>query len=59
MAADWVKHEATTTSCIDVNDPVALQHWAKELGVPERELRKAVIDAGVSEQRVREWLLAQ
>lgn len=57
MWNDWAPNRVRDTACINVNEPLELKYWAHYFGITERELRQAVIAAGVSVQHVREWLM--
>lgn len=48
-------HERTR---IDLDDPIEVQDWTEELGVPEARLREAVAAVGNEAEAVREYLAA-
>lgn len=41
---------------IDINDPDEVRNWTQSLGVSKEELERAVAAAGVSADKVREYL---
>ncbi|WP_119153155.1 DUF3606 domain-containing protein [Caldimonas tepidiphila] len=43
---------------IDLDDPIEVQDWIEEFGVPEARLREAVAAVGTDAEAVREYLAA-
>ena len=41
---------------INVNEPYEVRYWTKELSINEATLRRAVREAGVMSEKVRQWL---
>lgn len=56
MADDLNNRGPQDRNRINVNESWEVRYWTKELGCTEEELRAAVTSAGVSVDKVREYL---
>ncbi len=56
MADDLSNRGAQDRARINLNEPHEVQYWTEALGVTEARLRQAVNKAGVSADKVRDYL---